>query len=84
MSWLVLPKKIQKLHRESLYSISKDWETYQIKDFREPIKMLREMGFSGEIDMDNSNQEYLPDYSGTLVHNSTPQGHAYQFVATMP
>ncbi len=84
MSWLNLPKKIQKQHRENLYSISKDMEVYQINDFKIPIVLLREMGFCGEIDLDNSNVEFLPDYTASLVHETSKEWHAYRFEAMMP
>ena len=84
MSWLTLPKKIQKLHKENLYSIWKDMEVYQIKDFKIPLTYIRELGFCWEIDLDNSNVEFLPDYTGALVHETSKEWHAYRFEATMP
>lgn len=84
MSWLNLPKKIQKEYKENVVSMAKDMEKYVCKDFRVLLGMVREMWFSGDIDIDNSNIEYLKDWSATLTRRDTPRWNAYVVHVTMP
>lgn len=84
MSWLNLPKKVQKLHRENLLAVSIDFEKYNFVDFKVAIKLITEMGFTWEIDLDNSNVEFLHDYTWSLSHNQTANWHAYIFTALVP
>lgn len=84
LSWLQIPKKIQNLHKENLCAISIDYEKYVCTDSTVVMRMLREMGFSWELDMDNSNIEHSPDYSMSLKHGRSDLWTTYEVLVNLP
>ena len=84
MSWLQIPKKVQKLHNDSLLGITIDYEKYMCADASAVLHMIRQMGFCGELDTDNSNQETCHDQSMTLVHSKNKYGWTYSVHANLP
>lgn len=84
MSWLNLTMKQKKLHKENLVRLAVDYEKYVCLDSLVMMRMLREMGFTGELDDDNNNQETCPDQSMTLVHGSNKYGRTFRVFANLP
>lgn len=84
MSWLNLTNKQKKLHSASLLAVSVDFEKYVCLDSTIVMKMIREMGFSGELDLDNSNIEHSPDYSMSLKHGRSDLGTVYEVLVNLP
>lgn len=84
MSWLNLPKKIKKLHSENLLAVSVDFEKYVCTDSTIVMKMIREMWFNGELDLDNSNIEHSHDYVMSLKHWKSDLWTIYEVLVNLP
>jgi hypothetical protein len=84
MSWLNLTNKQKKIHSQNLLAVSVDFEKYVCLDSTIVMKMIREMGFSGELDLDNSNIEHSPDYSMSLKHGRSDLGTVYEVLVNLP
>lgn len=84
MNWLVLSKKQKNIHKENLLAVSVDFEKYACSDSNIVMHMIREMGFSWELDTDNSNQETSSDYTMTLVHSTNPYWSVYAVYFNLP
>lgn len=84
MSWLHLPKKIQKLYAENLLAVSVDYEKYVVSDSTIVMRMIREMGFSWEIDCDNSNLEHSANYDFSLRHWRSDLWTFYEVLLNLP
>lgn len=84
LSWLHLTNKQKQIHSENLLAVSVDYEKYMCSDSIILMRMIREMGFSWELDDDNSNQETCFDHSMTLVHWKSKYGSTYSVHANLP
>lgn len=84
MEWLKLPKKVQKNHAKNLLFVGVDYLQYTCYDIMQALRALYNLGFSWEIDMDNSNVEYNVNYNLALTHSDTNMGHAYMLSFLSP
>ena len=72
MEWLQIPPKIQKQFAKDIISIDIDYLQYTCYRISEPFKNLYNiLGFSGQIDTDNSNIEYNYNLNLSLTHKNT-------------
>lgn len=84
MEWLKLPEKQLQKHAKNLLFVGVDYLQYTCYDISKALRNLYQLGFSGEIDMDNSNVEYNSDYNLALTHTNTNMGHAYMLTFLSP
>lgn len=78
MEWLKIPAKVQTEFRNNFLNISVDYLQYTCYNITEPLKALYSiLGFSGQIDTDNSNMEINFNNNMTLTHYETRMWHAY-------
>lgn len=85
MSWLKIPPRTQKNFAKNIIRVACDMEKFTCYDFRVSVSLLRDvLGFSGEIDSDNSNVEHSKLWDYTLTRSNTPNGHAYMCSVSLP
>lgn len=85
MEWLKIPIKKQREFRENIIAVNVDFIQYACYQISEPLKNLYEIiGFTGEIDDDNSNIEHNHNYNLSLTRNKTEKGFAYNIFFHSP
>ena len=78
MEWLKIPAQKQREFSENFLSIDIDYLQYTCYKISEPLKNLYNiLGFTGQIDTDNSNHEYNFNQNLCLAHHDTKMWHAY-------
>ena len=78
MEWLQLPTSIQKEFKQNLIAMEVDFMQYTCYKISEPLKAIYNiLGFTGQIDDDNSNIEYNYNLNLSLTRINTAMGYAY-------
>lgn len=85
MEWLQIPAIAQKEFRENLIAMQVDFMQYTCYKIIEPIKNLYNIvGFSWEIDSDNSNVQMAYNMNLSMTRNNTPRWYAYSIFFHSP
>lgn len=72
MEWLKIPPKKQQEFSKNFLAIDIDYLQYTCYKISEPLRNLYTLlGFSGQIDLDNSNIEYNYNQNLALTHTDT-------------
>lgn len=85
MEWLQLPEKTQKEFRQNLIAMEVDFMQYTCYSINDPLRNLYNIvGFSWEIDSDNSNMEMSHNMNLSMTRQNTALGYAYSIFFHSP
>ena len=71
INWLKISEKMKEKNREKVLAVEVDYLQYTCYDVGTCLRSLYGLGFTGEIDVDNSNVCFNQDYTLSLTNMST-------------